>query len=119
PCPASSAIFSSLSCFPTPLSYLLTLSFPWPIPRIPYPFPYIEPRGYPNELFNQVIRCMKVDIVRKPPRRELSGRDARETGGLMSEVAGQSKYCVFCTNNPSDSSLYFVHLVDNFHPSEF
>ena len=27
-----------------PLSYLLSLSFPWPIPRIPHPFPYIEPR---------------------------------------------------------------------------
>ena len=44
-------------------------------------FPYIEPREYPNELFNQVIRCMKADIVRKPPRMELSGKDARETGG--------------------------------------
>ena len=36
----------------------------------------------------------------------------------MSEVAGQSKYCVFCTNNPSGSSLHFVQLVDNLHPSE-
>ena len=42
---------------------------------------YIEPHKYPNELFNQAIRCMKADIVRKPPRIELSGKDARETGG--------------------------------------
>lgn len=44
-------------------------------------YPYIEPHKYPNELFNQAIRCMKADIVRKPPRMELSGKDARETGG--------------------------------------
>ena len=34
----------------------------------------------PNELFNQVIRCIKADIVRKPPRIELCDRDARESG---------------------------------------
>ena len=34
----------------------------------------------PNELFNQVVRCMKANIIRKPPRIELSGKDARETG---------------------------------------
>ena len=36
----------------------------------------------------------------------------------MSEAVGQPKCCVFFTNNSSDSSLYFVQLVDNFHPSE-
>ena len=44
-------------------------------------YPYIEPHKYPNELFNQAIRCMKADIVRKPLRIELSGKDTRETGG--------------------------------------
>ena len=43
-------------------------------------FPYIEPRESPNELFNQAIRCMKANILRKPPRIELNGEDARETG---------------------------------------
>ena len=82
------------------------------------PFPYIEPREYPNELFNQAIRCMKADIVRKPPRRELSGRDARETGDWMDEVAGRQKCYAYSTNNRPNYHLYFVQLVNNSHPSE-